>query len=170
MNHKTREAREPAAAVGLVIPSIFIRFEWSVVCDLDQSSLSRMLLRRGETLPRVCVTPCAGQTRTMTCRIERLVTWEEVVVLRVSGRIRAEHVKTLRISLRREKGRLAIDLNDVLLVAREAVTFLAVSEAKGIELRNCPTYIRDWVTRERTNIGAVASERNMEAMEDIGDG
>jgi hypothetical protein len=106
----------------------------------------------------------------MTCRIERLVTGEEVVVLRVSGRIRAEHVETLRLSLRREKGRLAIDLNDVLLVAREAVTFLAVSEAKGIELRNCPTYIREWVARERTNIGLLSSERNIEAMEAIGDG
>jgi hypothetical protein len=85
----------------------------------------------------------------MSCRIDRLVSGEDCVVLRVSGRIRAEDVDTLRDLLGREKGRVAIDLKDVLLVAREAVKFLALSEAKGTELRNCPAYIREWVARER---------------------
>jgi len=85
----------------------------------------------------------------MTCRIERLVSEEDGVVLRVSGRIRAEHVDILRDLLGREKGRVAIDLNDVLLVAREAVKFLALSEANGTELRNCTSYLRGWVDRER---------------------
>lgn len=67
----------------------------------------------------------------MSCRIERLVSGEDCVVLRVSGRIRAEDVDTLRDSLRREKGRVAIDLTDVLVVGREAVKLLAFSEAKG---------------------------------------
>ena len=26
---------------------------------------------------------------------------------------------------------------------------LALSEANGIELRHCPAYIREWITRER---------------------
>jgi hypothetical protein len=29
------------------------------------------------------------------------------------------------------------------------VKLLALSEANGTELRNCPPYIREWVTREK---------------------
>jgi hypothetical protein len=29
------------------------------------------------------------------------------------------------------------------------VEFLALNEANGIALRNCPAYIREWITRER---------------------
>ncbi len=71
------------------------------------------------------------------------------MVLRVSGRIRAENVDTLRELLGREKAGVVIDLKEVTLVDRDAVTFLAFSETGGIELRNCPAYIREWVDRER---------------------
>jgi anti-anti-sigma regulatory factor len=86
----------------------------------------------------------------MSCRIERLISGEDSVILRVSGRIQGEHVDTLRDLVGREKGKVAIDLNEVDLVDREAVNLLALSEANGIELRNCPAYIREWVDRERT--------------------
>lgn len=94
---------------------------------------------------------------TMSCRIERLVS-EGFVVLQVSGRIDAEHVDTLRELLGREKGRVVIDLKDLLLVDRDAVKLLALSESNGTELRNCPAYIREWVDRERTRIGAELSD------------
>jgi anti-anti-sigma regulatory factor len=90
----------------------------------------------------------------MSCRIERLVSEEDLVVLRVSGRIHGEHVDTLRESVGRERGGVVIDLTEVNLVDREAVRLLALSEANGIELRNCPAYIREWVSRERTGTGA----------------
>src|SRR5580704_7165748 len=86
----------------------------------------------------------------MSCRIERLVVGEHFAVLRVSGRIHGEHVDTLRELVGREKGGVALDLEEVILVDREAVMLLADSEANGIELRNCPAYIREWVARERT--------------------
>jgi hypothetical protein len=85
----------------------------------------------------------------MSCRIERTVEGENSVVLRVSGRIQGENVDTLREAIEQEKGRLALDLTEILLVDREAVSLLAVSEANGIELRNCPAYIREWVGKER---------------------
>jgi hypothetical protein len=86
----------------------------------------------------------------MSCRIERLGSEEDFVVLRVSGRIHGDHVDTLRELVRREKkGGVAIDLKEVILVDHEAVRLLAVSEANGIEIRNCPAYIREWVARER---------------------
>jgi hypothetical protein len=55
----------------------------------------------------------------------------------------------LRELLDGEKGCLAIDLKNVILVDREAVNLLACTETNGTELRNCPPYIREWVTREK---------------------
>src|SRR5262245_30587782 len=73
----------------------------------------------------------------MVFRVERLMAGEDIVVLRVSGRIEAEHVDTLRELLKQEQGKVAIDLREVTLINREAVSFLALSEANGVELRNC---------------------------------
>jgi hypothetical protein len=39
-------------------------------------------------------------------------------------------------------------------VDREAVKLLAVSESTGAELRNCLTYILEWITRERADMDA----------------
>jgi len=102
----------------------------------------------------------------MSCRIERLVSGEDFVVLRVSGTINTEHVDALREMLGREKGAVAIDLKEVILVNREAVSFLALSEANGIELRNCPAYIRDWVSRERARPGEEPSDTERGAKRD----
>ncbi len=84
----------------------------------------------------------------MTCRVDRLVTGEDRVLLRLSGRITAQDLAVLRDALGQERAVVALDLGGVLLVDREVVQFLAVSEADGVELRNCPPYIREWITRE----------------------
>ncbi len=83
----------------------------------------------------------------MTCRIDRL-SIEEAVVLRISGRIQGEDLDVLRTALQESRG-VAIDLTEVELVDRDAVKLLARTEGNGIELRRCPAYIREWVTRER---------------------
>ena len=85
----------------------------------------------------------------MSCRIDRVVNAENRAVLFISGRITGEHVEMLRGVLQQESGGFAIDLKNVLLADREAVRLLALSEANGTELRNCPPYIREWVARER---------------------
>jgi hypothetical protein len=83
----------------------------------------------------------------MTCRIDRL-SLEQDVVLRLSGRITGGDLAALRTAL--EEGPVAaIELAEIDLVDRDAVTFLARNEANGIALRNCPAYIREWITRER---------------------
>jgi hypothetical protein len=90
----------------------------------------------------------------MTCRIDRRVVGQGRAMLYISGRITEEGVDTLRDLLEQEKGVVAIDLKDVLIVDREAIKLLAVGESNGVELRNCPAYIREWVTRE-------TADRNM---------
>ena len=83
----------------------------------------------------------------MTCRIDRVFS-EQGVVLRISGRITGEDLDVLRTAL--AEGRVVeIDLTEVELADRDAVTLLARTESSGIELRHCPAYIREWVTRER---------------------
>lgn len=105
----------------------------------------------------------------MSCRIERLVSGEDLVVFRVSGRIRAENVDTLRELVGREQGSVVIDLTEVTLVDREAVSFLALSEAKGVELKNGPAYIREWVARERLVSDMDGPDPNRGGGDDIGD-
>jgi len=85
----------------------------------------------------------------MSGRIDRVVNAENLAVLFISGRITGEHVEMLRGVLQQESGGFAIDLKNVLLADREAVRLLALSETNGTELRNCPPYIREWVTRDR---------------------
>ena len=83
----------------------------------------------------------------MTYRIDRMLI-EQGVVLRISGRIAREDLDVLRTAL--GEGRVvALDLTEVELADRDAVTLLARTESNGLELRHCPAYIREWVTRER---------------------
>jgi hypothetical protein len=88
---------------------------------------------------------------TMTCRIERRIIGENLVILHISGRITEQDVDTLRASLDRECGVVAVDLEDVFIVNWEAIKLLAMRELNGVELRNCPGYVREWVTRERAD-------------------
>ena len=87
----------------------------------------------------------------MTCRIDRVVE-EDLEVLYVSGRIEGEDLGVLRAALGPDSGALAIDLKDVDLIDGDVVRFLAIIEANGVALRNCPAFIREWVNRERAQM------------------
>jgi len=90
----------------------------------------------------------------MSCRIDRHVIGEDLVILCISGRITGQDVDLLRGLLEQERSAVAIDLKNVLLADREAVKLLAIRESNGTELRNCPAYIREWITRERVDTNA----------------
>ena len=86
----------------------------------------------------------------MTCRIDRLVTDDDRMILSISGRIGADDLDMLRDVLAQESRHMAaIDLKNVLLIDRETVRFMVAAEDSGIELRNCPPYVREWIARER---------------------
>jgi anti-anti-sigma regulatory factor len=72
------------------------------------------------------------------------------VVFTLSGRLEAANVTDLSALLDGEAdGRpLVLDLKDVVLVDRDIVRFLRAREDRGITLRNCPGYIREWIARE----------------------
>ena len=90
----------------------------------------------------------------MPCRIDRLVMKRDLVVLRISGRITGDDVDVLRAAIDQEGGAVAIDLEEVGVVDRAAVNLLEFSEGRGIELRSCPPYIREWVNRVRAQTRA----------------
>ena len=73
------------------------------------------------------------------------------VVFTLSGRMDVENVAELKALFGSEaKGRrIAMDLKDLTLVDREAVKFLERCEAHSVKIKNCPAYIREWITRER---------------------
>lgn len=75
----------------------------------------------------------------------------EQVVFTLSGRMDAENIADLETLFRMEaKGRqIVLDLKDLTLVNRDAVSFLERCEADSITLKNCPAYIREWITRQR---------------------
>ena len=72
------------------------------------------------------------------------------VVFTVSGRLEADNLSELSALLAAEPGgrALVLDLKDLVLVDRDVVRFLRTCEGQGITLRNCPAYIRAWITRD----------------------
>jgi hypothetical protein len=72
------------------------------------------------------------------------------VVFSLSGHIELEDVAELQrlLSLEAADQGISLDLQEVTLIDRDAVTFLACCEAESIRLENCPAYIREWIDTE----------------------
>jgi hypothetical protein len=66
-------------------------------------------------------------------------------VVALSGQIEESDLPGLQAVLDAEPriADLTLDLQEVRLVYREGVRFLATCKAKGIKLKNCPAYIRE---------------------------
>jgi anti-anti-sigma regulatory factor len=73
------------------------------------------------------------------------------VVFYLSGRMDAENIGELETLLRKEASdsSTVLDLKDLTLVDQDGVSFLRGCEADGIQLRNCPAYIRVWINGEQ---------------------
>src|SRR5580693_9157084 len=74
----------------------------------------------------------------------------EEVVFKLSGRMGAEDIGELEklISAETSVRRVVLDLKDLTLVDQDVVNFLRRSEVDSIQLKNCPAYIREWITGE----------------------
>jgi anti-anti-sigma regulatory factor len=101
----------------------------------------------------IAITSYGSQSkRGQMLKIHRVANGE--VVFRLSGRMDAENVDELKelfgLEASEVKRRsIVLDLKDLTLVDRDAVKFLGSCEADSIKLKNCPAYIREWITRER---------------------
>jgi hypothetical protein len=72
------------------------------------------------------------------------------VVFAVSGRLEADSLCELSalLALECSAREITLELTDLVLVDRDAVVFLRACAQKGIELRNCPQYIRTWMASD----------------------
>jgi anti-anti-sigma regulatory factor len=88
----------------------------------------------------------------MTLKIQKSIERERVVFT-LTGRIEAAQVTELLTLLRSESSThgIVLDLEQVKLVDRDAVLFLALSETLGAQLRNCSAFIRKWINQERNS-------------------
>jgi anti-anti-sigma regulatory factor len=95
------------------------------------------------------VTPIRILRRGWMLKITRAANGE--VVIKLSGRMGAENLGELEklISAEADGRRIILDLKDLKLVDHDAVSFLRRCEADSLQLRNCPAYIRKWITGER---------------------
>jgi anti-anti-sigma regulatory factor len=85
----------------------------------------------------------------LTLRIDKRCDGDHTV-LYLSGRIQSEHLEVLKTEMRGDGAGIVLDLEDVTLVDRDAVSFLRLCEAKGVGLLHCSPYIRASIVREQT--------------------
>jgi anti-anti-sigma regulatory factor len=84
----------------------------------------------------------------VTLKIEKTL-GEHCTIIKLMGRIRAEHLSELKAQIATSVPRILLELGEVSLVDADAVRFLSTCESEGIQLQNCPAYIREWIVRER---------------------
>jgi hypothetical protein len=73
--------------------------------------------------------------------------------IRLIGRVRADNIAELSSQIVADDERTTLDLREVTIVDLAAVRFLLSCEKKGLELMNCPLYIREWIAREQNTPG-----------------
>ena len=84
----------------------------------------------------------------VTLRIETAA-GERSTTIRLIGRILSEDLDALRAQLEVISANIVLDLGEVSLANLEVIRFLCTCESQGIQLVNCPAYIRKWIDRER---------------------
>lgn len=88
----------------------------------------------------------------MVLRID-LVPAESREVFQLTGRITSPDVQELKAQIANAQGPIALDLQQVRLVDLDAAHFLAAAERGGVELRNVPRYVREWIHLETSRLG-----------------
>jgi anti-anti-sigma regulatory factor len=84
----------------------------------------------------------------VTLKIEKTL-GEHGTIIKLIGRIRAEHLTELKTLLAASAPEIVLELGEVSLVDADAVRFLGSCESQGIKLLNCAAYIREWIAREQ---------------------
>ena len=72
-----------------------------------------------------------------------------VTKLRLSGRIQSDQIANIRSEMDGDYTSKTLDLSEVTLVDLGVIRFLLRCEDEGVELVQCPAYVREWMFRER---------------------
>jgi hypothetical protein len=94
-------------------------------------------------------------SRPIRCSIKSAVTFKiekisdtDRLIIRLIGELDATCLAELEAQIG-SGGRIELEMDEVMLVDVDVVRFLISCEARGIELRGCPPYIREWIRREQ---------------------
>jgi hypothetical protein len=72
-----------------------------------------------------------------------------ITKLTLMGRIQSNHIAFVRSAMNDGCERTILDLGQVTLVDLGVIRFLVSCEDSGVELVQCPPYVREWILRER---------------------
>jgi hypothetical protein len=72
-----------------------------------------------------------------------------ITKLTLIGRIQSNHIAFVRSAINDGCERTILDLSQVTLVDLRVIRFLVSCEDSGVELVQCPPYVREWILRER---------------------
>ena len=76
-----------------------------------------------------------------------------VTKLRLSGRIQSDQIASIRSEMDDHCPSKILDLREVTLVDLAVIRFLISCEDEGVQLVQCPAYVREWILRERAEEG-----------------
>jgi hypothetical protein len=69
--------------------------------------------------------------------------------IKLIGRLRGESLPDLKAQIEASEKVIALEMDEVTLVDLDVVRFLSACESRGLELRGCPPYIRQWIWQEK---------------------
>jgi hypothetical protein len=83
-----------------------------------------------------------------------------VTKLRLSGRIQSDQIASIQSEMDNDCKNKILDLSEVTLVDLGVVQFLIRCEKEGVELVECPPYVREWILRERAEVRSSGTRPN----------
>jgi anti-anti-sigma regulatory factor len=66
----------------------------------------------------------------------------------LSGELRSGNLESLRNEIAKNTPKVVLDLTEVDVVDVDGVRWLNACQSVGIEIDNCPPYVREWMNQE----------------------
>ena len=85
----------------------------------------------------------------MTLRIERICDRGGTRVC-LAGELRSAHLDDVRDEIGRATCPVTLDLDEVDIVDIDGIRLLNTCQAQGVNVVNCPPYIREWMGLEKS--------------------
>lgn len=70
-------------------------------------------------------------------------------IIRLIGRLSVECLPLLQAQIEAAQAPIVLEMAEVTLVDTDVVRFLIDCQTRGIQLRGCSAYIREWIAREQ---------------------
>jgi len=75
------------------------------------------------------------------------------VVLRLIGELRSGDTGILQSEIQGDSAGVVLNLKELSVVDLTGIRFLLECRARGIEIEECPPYVREWIKRESEERG-----------------